>query len=122
MEVGLDRHGLGSLANCVRKAIFGTYLDGPRSAARRVWHANAKDPDLGLLPRLRSFSDILWAYWVRDNPDVKNIRYLIMLGISNDETNQLIASALKNVGAKLGEWPGTEFGTEGVEGKALLGM
>jgi hypothetical protein len=102
-------------------AIFGTYLDGPRSAASRLWYGNSKDPDLALLPRLRSLSDILWAYWVRDNPDVKNIRYLIMLGISNDQTNQLIASALKNVGGTLKEWPGTSFGMDKDEGRALLG-
>jgi hypothetical protein len=58
---------------------------------------------------------------VRDNPDVKNIRYLIMLGISNDQTNELIASSLKNVGGTLKEWPGTSFGMDKEEGRALLG-
>jgi hypothetical protein len=58
---------------------------------------------------------------VRNNPNVQNIRYFFMLGISNDETNELIARCLKNVGKELKEWPGVTFDTATDEGHALLG-
>jgi hypothetical protein len=103
-------------------AIYGLYLDGPRSAASHNWYGNSKDPDLTLLPHLRSLSDILWGYWVRDNANIKNIQYFFMLGISNDQTNQLIASCLKNTKEALKKWPGTSFGTDTDEGHALLGV
>jgi hypothetical protein len=45
-----------------------------------------------------------------------------MLGISNDETNQVIASCLKRAKKELSEWPGTSFKTDTDEGHALLGM
>jgi hypothetical protein len=45
-----------------------------------------------------------------------------MLGISNDLTNQLIASCLKNAKKELKEWPGASFATDTDEGHALLGV
>jgi hypothetical protein len=97
------------------------YLDNPRSSGSREWYGNKKDPDLALLPRFRALSDILWGFWVRDNPNVKNIRYFFMLGISNDQTQQLIASCLKNAKKELSAWPGVSFNTGTDEGHALLG-
>jgi hypothetical protein len=97
------------------------YLDNPRSSGNREWYGNKKDPDLALLPRLRALSDILWGFWVRDNPNVKNIRYFFMLGISNDQTQRLIASCLKNAKKELSAWPGVSFNTDTDEGHALLG-
>jgi hypothetical protein len=102
-------------------AIYGLYLDGPKSAARSTWYGNNKDADPALLPHLRSLSDILWGYWVRDNPNVRNIRYFFMLGISNDLTNQIITSCLQRAKKDLAEWPGTSFATGTDEGHALLG-
>jgi hypothetical protein len=102
-------------------AIYGLYLDGPKSAARSTWYGNQKDADPALLPHLRSLSDVLWGYWIRDNPNVKNIRYFFMLGISNDLTNQIIASCLQRAKQELAEWPGTSFSTDSDEGHALLG-
>jgi hypothetical protein len=52
---------------------------------------------------------------------VQNIRYFFMLGISNDQTNELIARCLKNAGKELKEWPGVTFDTATDEGHALLG-
>lgn len=101
---------------------YGLYLDGPRSAARHNWYGNSKDLDPTLLPHLQSLFDILWGYWVRDNANVKNIRYFFMLGISNDQTDQLIASCLKNTQEELKKWPVTSFGTDTDGGHALLGM
>jgi hypothetical protein len=45
----------------------------------------------------------------------------MMIGISNDATNQLIATSSKNAGKILKEWPGMKFPTSTPEGKALLG-
>lgn len=73
------------------------------------------------LSRPSSPSDIFWGYWNRNNPNVRNIRYFFMLGISNDVTNQLIARCLQNVGKELQEWPGVTFATSTDEGRALLG-
>lgn len=44
-----------------------------------------------------------------------------MLGISNDETNALIATCLRNAGEELQAWPGVSFDTGTDEGHALLG-
>jgi hypothetical protein len=55
-------------------------------------------------------------------PNVKNIRYFFMLGISNELTNQIIASCLQRAKKELSEWPGTSFSTDTDEGHALLGM
>jgi hypothetical protein len=73
------------------------------------------------LPLLRSFSDVLWGYWNRDNPNIKNIRYFFMIGISNDHTNEIISSCLLKAKKKLVEWPGVSFTTDTDAGHALLG-
>jgi hypothetical protein len=96
-------------------------VTSPKSAARSNWYGEKRDPDMADLPKLRRLSDVLWGFWFRDNPDIKNIRYFFMIGISNDLTNQLIVSALKNAKKKLTEWPGARYSTETDEGKALLG-
>ena len=64
---------------------------------------------------------MIWGFWNRDNANVRNIRYFFMIGISNDLTNQLIASCLRNERKQLSEWPGAEFSTTTEEGHALLG-
>lgn len=63
----------------------------------------------------------MWGYWVRNNPNIKRIRYFFMLGISNEQTNQLIASCLQKTEKKLSEWPGLTFDMGTDEGHALLG-
>ncbi|XPS75852.1 hypothetical protein M3J09_007918 [Ascochyta lentis] len=102
-------------------AIFAFYLESPIYSASNTWFAGRKPADPAKLPQLRAFSDILWGYWIRQNPDVKNIRYFFMLGISNEETNQLIAACLAAKGKTLREWPGVRFDTATDEGHALLG-
>lgn len=101
--------------------MYGFFLDSPVYAASTLWYGGRKPADSSKLPKLRAFSDILWGHWVRNNADVKNVRHFFMLGISNDETNQLIATCLKNKGSTLKEWPGTKFDTTTDEGHALLG-
>ncbi|KAH6644834.1 hypothetical protein C7974DRAFT_420258 [Boeremia exigua] len=107
--------------NTAGGALYGFFLESAPHAASALWHAHRRPADPAKLPRLRAFSDILWAYWARANPDVTNIRFFFMLGISNDETNQLIARCLHNAGKELSEWPGVEFGADTEEGHALIG-
>ncbi|KAF1923546.1 uncharacterized protein M421DRAFT_425767 [Didymella exigua CBS 183.55] len=102
-------------------AIYGYFLDSPVYAASTLWHNNRKPADPAKLPKLRAFSDVLWGYWNRDNPDVKNIKYFLMMGISNDQTNAIIATCLHNKKEALKEWPGVEFDTASDEGHVLLG-
>ncbi|KAK1908835.1 hypothetical protein P3342_006714 [Pyrenophora teres f. teres] len=108
-EFGVDTKG---------GAIYGIFLEAPQASAKRLW---GKVPIKNELPELRAFSDVIWGYWNRNNPDIKNIRYFFMVGISNDLTNQLIASSLVNKKTELTEWPGIEFSTATDEGHALLG-
>ena len=54
--------------------------------------------------------------------DVKNVKYFFMLGISNDQTNELVDMCLQKKETTLQEWPGTMFDTSSNEGLALLGM
>ena len=61
-EFGINRAG---------GALYGFFLDSPVYAAAFLWHNNRKPADPAKLPKLRAFSDILWGYWSRDNPDVK---------------------------------------------------
>ncbi|KAF1844423.1 uncharacterized protein K460DRAFT_250326, partial [Cucurbitaria berberidis CBS 394.84] len=103
-------------------AIFAFFLESPQSAARTLWYAGRKDANPDDLPRLRALSDILWAFWTRENSaNVMQIRYFFVLGITNDQTNQLIASCLERAGKALVEWPGVSFDTATEEGHALLG-
>lgn len=111
-EFGINRPG---------GALYGFFLDSPVHAAASLWHANRKPADRAKLPKLRAFSDMLWGYWNKDNPDVRNVRFFFMMGISNDQTNALIATCLRNKKETLREWPGVGFDAESDEGRALLG-
>jgi hypothetical protein len=59
---------------------------------------------------------------VRDNANIKNIRYFFTIGISNDVSNRIIASCLRDAKSQLKDWPGTSFATDTDQGHALLGM
>ncbi|KAJ4986345.1 hypothetical protein SVAN01_08162 [Stagonosporopsis vannaccii] len=102
-------------------AIYGLFLESPVHAASTLWHSGRRPADPFKLPQLRAFSDILWGYWARDNPNMRNVKYFFMLGISNDKTNALIASCLRDAGKELQAWPGVSFETSTDEGHALLG-
>ncbi|KAF3034171.1 hypothetical protein E8E12_005653 [Didymella heteroderae] len=111
-EFGVNRAG---------GALYGFFLDSPVYAAASLWHNNRRPADPAKLPKLRAFSDVLWGYWSRDNPDVKNVKLFFMMGISNDQTNLLVATCLHNKKETLKEWPGVTFDTSSDEGHALLG-
>lgn len=74
------------------------------------------------LPDLRYCSDIYWGYWVRGNPDVKNLRVYGAQNVVNDDTVLLAARALKEAKKeKLTAWPGDSFEATTDAGKALIG-
>ncbi|KAJ4369598.1 hypothetical protein N0V83_005360 [Neocucurbitaria cava] len=103
-------------------ALYTFYLESPKSSASSLWYNSRKDASPDDLPSLRALSDVLWGFWNRENENVKNIRYFFVLGVTNEVTNQLIATCLQNAGGKeLSDWPGTSFGTGTEEGHALLG-
>jgi hypothetical protein len=86
---------------------------------RDHWGRNANP---GELPALRYASEIYWGYWVRDNPNVKNLRVYGAYNIVNDDTVLLVARALRNSNQeKLTPWPGAVFDAVSDEGKALIG-
>ncbi|KAI4928448.1 uncharacterized protein J4E92_005934 [Alternaria infectoria] len=77
-------------------AIYGLFLESPQASAKTIWGGGTKEPNKDDLPQLRAFSDIIWGFWVRNNPNIKNIRYFFMIAISNEVTNQIIASCLRD--------------------------
>jgi hypothetical protein len=102
-------------------AIIGMDLVGPRYAVteRDNWNREAKPDEL---PKLRYISDIFWGFYLRSNPNPKNLRYYIATHVLNDATVTLVARALSNVGAKdLSEWPGNSFELGSEEMAALVG-
>lgn len=76
----------------------------------------------GELPDIHFCSDIYWAYWVRDNPNIKNFRVYGAHDVINDDTVLLVAKAFRNNKIEaLSAWPGTSFAADTDEGKALIG-
>lgn len=75
------------------------------------------------LPELQYCSDVMWGYWARDNPNIKNLRVYGTQDVVNEDTVLLVTRAMKNRGkTELEAWPGVEF-TFGIdEFKALVGM
>jgi hypothetical protein len=51
-------------------------LENPLHAANNNWEY--QDPDDTNLPQLRRASDIMFAFWLRNNPDPKNLKYYIV--------------------------------------------
>jgi hypothetical protein len=91
------------------------FLDrkSPEYMAPKSWgvdHVDNAD-----LPRLRSSSDIAWAFWNRyaGASRLRNINYFMSLTVINDATQDvLIPRALKIMGVENGiakKWPGTEL-------------
>ncbi|KAH7388645.1 hypothetical protein BKA66DRAFT_511037 [Pyrenochaeta sp. MPI-SDFR-AT-0127] len=108
--------------NKVEGAIIGMNLDSPVNAVRdghRSWGRAATPEEL---PAIRRCSDIYWAYWVRDNPNPKNLRIYGAYNVVNDATSLLAARAFRNNKIKeLSKWPGAAFTADTDEGKALIG-
>lgn len=98
--------------------IIGQNLLDPATAAAYNWGRNPKPEEL---PKLQRLSDIFWGHWVRENPDISNIRYFWMMNVVNQETVEILARALHDAGKKYAPWPGTTFDMDSDAGKAILG-
>ncbi|KAI8936195.1 hypothetical protein NX059_006626 [Plenodomus lindquistii] len=106
--------------NRIDGAIIGKNINSPASSvvSGAGWGRKANP---GELPELRFLSDIYWGHWVRDNPNVRNLRFYGAHMVINDDTVRLAGRAFKNVNAdKLVPWPGTSFPATTEEGKALI--
>ncbi|KAJ4326111.1 hypothetical protein N0V94_000273 [Neodidymelliopsis sp. IMI 364377] len=88
-------------------AIFAQNLLKPQSAAEEHFGGGLPADQL---PQLSRASDVMWGYWIRNNPDVKNLRFWFANFVKNDVTLPLLSRALKNHGLnKMPYWPGLEL-------------
>ncbi|KAF2447265.1 hypothetical protein P171DRAFT_430173 [Karstenula rhodostoma CBS 690.94] len=106
------------VVNPIDGVIMGQFLESPASAARMAWY---RQPTSEELPKLQRLSDLFWGYWVRDNPNIANIRYFWMVDIANEDTEEILARALSEANKKIGKWPGVTFDMDSDAGKAILG-
>ncbi|KAL6707314.1 hypothetical protein ACN47E_004302 [Coniothyrium glycines] len=107
--------------NADEGVIMGLNRKSPRYAAQE------RNPPVSgdQLPGLNQFSDIAWIGWdvmsKQKKRDVKDLRYLISVGISNDDTRAVIQRALFARGWALSEFPGHTFERASEEFGALIG-
>ncbi|KAI8933919.1 hypothetical protein NX059_009612 [Plenodomus lindquistii] len=101
-------------------AIIGRMSESPYYAAETNWD---RTPNIDELPALRLGSDIVHAYWLKDNPSPQNLRYYFATNIQNADTLAMIASVLKTKGIHddIPLWPGVEVHYEEPEFEMLLG-
>jgi hypothetical protein len=103
-------------------AIIARNILSPRSAVKYEdnWGRPAQP---GELPELQHLSDIYWAYWEQDNPNVKGLRVYAAQHVVNDHTVLLITRAMRNRRKfALEIWPGVRFDQGTEEYLALIGM
>jgi hypothetical protein len=100
-------------------AIIGMNLENPLIGTKWNWERLGKPEEL---PGLRFCSDIFWAFWVRDNPSIKNFRLYGAHNVVNDEAVSVAARALTTNGhERLTPWPGVSFDITTPEGQAIVG-
>ncbi|KAJ8107616.1 hypothetical protein OPT61_g8743 [Boeremia exigua] len=79
------------------------------------------------LPAVSSSSDAAWVLWneyAKDGADIKNLKYFFSLSIGNEDTQGIVARAIRNKipnAREVPRWEGYEFLTDTPEGQALLG-
>jgi hypothetical protein len=103
------------------KAIIATDIESPAVSVQDAgtWGRKAEPDEL---PQLRHLSDTYWGYWVRDNPDIRNLHVYAAHIVLNEITVPLVVRALKSVNKdRLSTWPGDTFDADSDEGKALIG-
>ncbi|RMZ69880.1 WD domain-containing [Pyrenophora seminiperda CCB06] len=99
--------------------IIGIDFKSPRYAARLEW---GHEPYEDELPRVKRVSDIMTAYWLRDNPTPRNLKYYIASNVLNKQTVLLLSKILVDRGHSLVPyWPGLTVGMWEDAGEALLG-
>lgn len=91
--------------------MFARAIYSPMSAAKEDWpRKHGVTPTWPMMPALRHASDIMTAYWLRNNPDPKGLKYYFALGIQNDDTNRVIASILLDKEIyDMPRWPGVNL-------------
>ncbi|KAF2829149.1 hypothetical protein CC86DRAFT_271076, partial [Ophiobolus disseminans] len=100
-------------------AIYAQNLESPKHAARK---ARCKPPSKSELPGMFLMSDVIWAYWARNHPNVANLRYYFANNILNEDTLRVIAKILKDETLPdVPHWPGLRFEENESEFEALLG-
>ncbi|CAI6243487.1 unnamed protein product [Periconia digitata] len=102
-------HGLGLIYTQHGKSLS--------QAAKEEWRREVKQEEL---PLLNTMSDILWAYWSRNNSNVQNINYIWVEEVMED-TMKLIARILDKTGDQLGRWPVETFESGSEVGNILIG-
>jgi hypothetical protein len=111
-QFGINREaGMVTLTNVISPAY---------SAEKYVWK---RKPASNELPQIRSIADVAWGFWNRAG-NVKNIKYLMVAMIMNQETRDLIRQAHETLEPKRSQtevWPGYDFGMDTPAGQALLG-
>lgn len=107
--------------NQVGGAIFAQALESPKAAAEVNWQLG--DDDLGeLLSDLRTMSDIMFAYWLWNNPSPKSLRYYFANNVQNTETLQVIVRILEEKERNdLSYWPGLKVEMWEDSAPALVG-
>ena len=100
-------------------AIFAQNFQKPSvAAAEHLEHEIAADD----LPHLSRASDILWAYWSRNNDNPRGVYYYFVNYVRNEQTLPLVARALRNRGLdKVPYWPGLRMQMHEDEAEVILG-
>lgn len=100
-------------------AIIGQNLENPSAGTFFNWGRRGKPDEL---LEFRHCSDIYWAYWTRNNPNVKNLRIYGAHDVVNTETASLAFRALTTNGHEIIKpWPGASFDISTPAGLALIG-
>jgi hypothetical protein len=108
-----------TIADYTPIAIFALNLLNPVSAAEGNWEDDALYEEN--YPQLRRASDIMSGYWLRDNPNPRNLRYYLACNVQNDETNPVIARILQRRSQVISHWPGLKLEWGEKDAEALLG-
>ncbi|KAH9863562.1 hypothetical protein J1614_009494 [Plenodomus biglobosus] len=100
-------------------AMYIQSLLNPATGAEHNW-----DHDISLdeLPSLRQASDVIFAFWLRQNPDPKNIKYYFVNQVINEDTVPLVKSILKKKRLdRVPYWPGVVLPWQSGEAAVLIG-
>ncbi|KAF2032516.1 hypothetical protein EK21DRAFT_109896 [Setomelanomma holmii] len=103
-------------------AIIAKNLESPATGAFYEWEPSRTPKSPDKMPNLRHASDIIWHYWQRKNPSLKNLRLYMAHNVQNADTQALFSRIFKLKKLDLKKWPGAMFGVDTDEGLALVGM
>jgi len=99
--------------------IIGLDFESPKASAEELW---GQTPTEDELPRLKRVSEIMTAFWLRDNPDPKKLKHYLVYNVQNEQTMALIKKVVDDSGLRqVPYWPGVTVGMWQEAGEALLG-